>query len=131
FSQITAPNANVHGAGFLQWDGTYLAFAKLHGGAKKDEPATIYQLQISGQTARVANTITLNGSEVSDRRGWATQQFWLHNHTIISPKTTDDRVGLWEYPAGGNPIRSNVQASYTVRGLTVSDGPGTNTRKLH
>jgi hypothetical protein len=124
FSQITVENANVHGGGSLQWDGNYLAVTKIHGGAKKSEPAAIYQLQISGQNGSVVNTVELQGSHVSDRSGWITQQFWVHNHTVISPRNTGNRVGLWEYPAGGDPIRSNVRVNETALGLTVSVGPG-------
>ena len=124
FSQITVQGANVHGNGSIQWDGNYLAIVKLYAGENKKGPATIYQLQISGQNGKVVNAVKLQGSHVSDRNGWMTQQFWVHNHTIISPKSTDNRVGLWDYPAGGDPIRSNIRAEYTVRGLTVSLGPG-------
>lgn len=123
FLKITVPNANVHGGGPIQWDGNYLAVAKIHGGAKKRKPATIYQLQISGQTGYVVHTIDLQGSHVSDRRGWVWQQFWVHNHTIISPKNKENRVGLWGYPAGGAPIRSNIRTQYVPLGLTVSDAP--------
>lgn len=124
FSQITLQNANVHGNGSIQWDGHYLAIAKRYDGEHKKEPATIYQLQISGQSAKVANTIELQGSHVSDPNGWITQQFWIHNHRIISPESTDNRVGLWDYPSGGYPTRSKVRTPYVPYGLTLSVGPG-------
>jgi hypothetical protein len=124
FSPITVQNANIHGNGSIQWDGHYLAIVKLYAGNNKKGPATIYQLQISGQNGKVVNTIELEGSHVSDRNDGNPQQFWLYNHTISSPESTDNRVGLWDYPAGGDPIRSNAQAEFTPLGLTVSVGPG-------
>jgi hypothetical protein len=120
FSQVSVQNANVHGNGSIQWDDQYLAIAKVYPGDNKKGPATIYQLQISGQNGKAVNTIELQGSHVSDRNGWSTQQFWIQDHRIISPESANDRVGLWDYPGGGYAIRSKVQAPYTPLGLAVS-----------
>jgi hypothetical protein len=122
FSQVSVQNANVHGNGSIQWDGRYLAVAKLYPGNNKKGPATIYQLQISGQNGKAVNTIALQGSHVSDRNGWITQQCWIQNHRIISPESTNNRIGLWDYPGGGYALRSKVQTPYTPLGLTVSVG---------
>jgi hypothetical protein len=119
---ITVQNGNIHGGGAIQWDGTHLALARIHGG-NKPEPATIYQLQISGQSGTVVNTIQLNGSRASQLVDFDyTLEFWITNHTIVSPRTTGgDRAGLWQYPGGGNPFRGNARVNAPIYGITVSN----------
>lgn len=119
---IYVTNGNIHGGGAIQWDGTYLALAKLHRG-RKTVPATIYQLQISRGIGKIVNTIELNGSSASQKlESLSTTEFWIQNDAIITPRTASSgaRAGFWRYPAGGNPFRGNVRTDGFIYGLTVS-----------
>jgi hypothetical protein len=119
---INVQNGSIHGGGAIQWDGTYLALVKVHGGLKKSRPATIYQLQISGQSGTIVNAVQLNGSLGSEVGFENSVQVWIEKNTIVSPRTTGgNRAGLWQYPAGGNPFRGNARVNYPIYGLTVSD----------
>lgn len=78
--------------GQVQWDGTYVAI-----GDSGVTPSQIYQFSISGSTANEVASTTLNGSS-------SIRQSWIRGLRVIGPDFNKD-VGVWNYPAGGSPIR--------------------------
>jgi hypothetical protein len=85
YVRIALPRTHVmlRGTGTIRWDGKYLALGRF-----KDK---IYRLAVSGNKARVAETIRL---------GKATRviSFWIQGKTIVGGGY------IWNYPAGGKPI---------------------------
>ncbi|MBV9333869.1 MAG: hypothetical protein JO146_07660 [Candidatus Eremiobacteraeota bacterium] len=96
--------------GGVQWDGTHVAVedqgAGYHG-------STIYQVDVSGSTAKAVGTTTLAGS--SD-----IIQFWLYGKNIIGPNIgSSPNVMFWKYPAGGTALKTITGLAQPV-GATVS-----------
>jgi DNA-binding beta-propeller fold protein YncE len=86
----------------IQWDGTYIAMQET--GVRRKSPLNIYQIQISGSTGVLVDTLTLtNRSNNSPFRG---AQFWIGNGTLVSPEAPNKNVGLWHYPKGGKAYRT-------------------------
>jgi hypothetical protein len=88
--------------GAIQWDGRYLVVAPVP--HRKHGPTTLYQLQVSGTTANLVNTIRLN-TGTRNLNAWGTQ-FWIDGASVIAPKTTIANVARWPYPAGVKPNRT-------------------------
>ena len=90
-------------SGPVQWDGRYFAV----GYATQDQ---LYQVAISGSTAKVVNSIELKhrGYEVND------EEFWVYRNSILAVVGTKSEpqssLGLWKYPLGGNPTRGILAA---------------------
>lgn len=105
----------------VQWDGQYLAV-----GDAPDKPkgaGHIYQIQVSGSTGTVVNTIAL--SEKFNRHPELGIQFWIQGNTFINPEDYNRAVGFWRYPKGGKPT-SAVKVDKTageISGVTVSVAP--------
>src|SRR3984957_14487175 len=102
----------------IQWDGTYIAMQET--GVRRKSPLNIYQVQISGSTGVLVDTLTLtNRSNNSPFRG---TQFWIGDGTLVSPEAPNKNVGLWHYPKGGKAYRT-VKVNETggnLMALTVS-----------
>lgn len=77
----------------LQWDGKYLAL---------NEGATIYQVQVQGSTGTIEGTTNLRGDTEP-----AGGTVWINGNTVLGPYGGEgaNRVGTWNYPAGGDPIK--------------------------
>ena len=77
----------------LQWDGKHMA---LNAGG------TIYQMQVSGSRGKIVGTTGLRG----DTEG-AGGTVWISGDTVLGPYGGESarRVGTWNYPAGGDPIK--------------------------
>jgi hypothetical protein len=101
----------------IAWDGTYLDVF-VH--AKKARPAQIYQVQLSGSTATVVNTISLNDAGNAARYSRPGKQFWIQGSTILMPKGAKNDIGEWAYPAGGKPKRVFADPNSAFWGITVS-----------
>lgn len=87
--KLPALNGLTDADGAIRWDGKYLAFT--------NAGHTIYRLVISGGKARIAGRV-----EVSNVKN--TDNIWIQNNTIVG-STDVDGVLIWNYPAGGKPIR--------------------------
>ena len=106
-------------AGSMQWDGKYLAFTD-------GSQGTIEQLQVSGSTGSIVGSTTLNNTG-------AVWQFWVPGVAneagseatrVIAPTSasSDDYVGYWNYPGGGNAIKK-------INNLADPDGVALSVRK--
>ncbi|MBV8531680.1 MAG: hypothetical protein JO104_10215 [Candidatus Eremiobacteraeota bacterium] len=85
---------NIQTAYQIQWDGKYLAVQT------RVDPV-IYQIQVSGSTARVVNVVKFSNI------GHRSTQAWIQKDKIAFPSTVNRRpesVLVFAYPAGGKPI---------------------------
>lgn len=62
----------------------------------QNDGSAIYQLAISGTKARIAGTVQLGGSS-------GIFFIWIQGKTIVGG--LQNQVDIWNYPAGGQPIR--------------------------
>lgn len=91
---------NQSGLSNVQWDGRYLAVGGRPGAGKKGAPAPVYRVSVSGGTATIIHTLTL---EVP-RQKPDTAGSWIADHIIAQPVDRGKHVALWAYPQGGNPL---------------------------
>jgi hypothetical protein len=88
----------------LQWDGKYMAL---------NEGGTIYQVQVSGSNGKIVGTTRLLGDTEP-----AGGTVWIAGDTVLGPHGGEGarRVGTWNYPAGGNPLRvtPHVGGKHTI-----------------
>ena len=91
----------------LQWDGKHIAL---------NEGGTIYQMQVSGSTGTIVGTTRLLGDTEP-----AGGTVWITGNTVLGPHggASARRVGTWNYPAGGNPIK--VTRRVGGRNTIISD----------
>ena len=99
--------------GQIQWDGRYVAIQD------RDKPYHIYQVTFSGTAGSVVNTVALAGL----RKPVGTS--WIEGNTVLVPYRDRghdaDAVGLFNYPAGGNPVNILKGSTYHyVTAVTVS-----------
>ncbi|HEY1656425.1 MAG TPA: hypothetical protein VGF86_15085 [Candidatus Tumulicola sp.] len=101
-------------AGGISWDGHHLALGDQY--ASKFNPSqpnnVIYQLTIKDDLASVNKTMPLNGAE-------DVVQFWLRGKTVVAPDSSNENVGFFKYPKGGNPTKA-LQGFYEPVGATIS-----------
>jgi hypothetical protein len=102
----------------IEWDGEYLAVESPTG--DPFGPATIDQVNVSGSTATIVHMIELYTKQNTNPRRGA--QFWIYRGRIVNPESVHKRIGLWDYPAGGEAIRTIRLDTGPMVGLTVS-GP--------
>ncbi len=84
-------NASIAFPGGVQWDGKYVAVGD-------QTSSTIYRFTIAGNGGTLAGSTQL---------GEAKQivQFWKQGAYVVGPDAIYYRVGIWKYPAGGNPVK--------------------------
>lgn len=115
---ISVSGATGLTAGSMQWDGKDLAFSA-------GEQGTLYQIAVSGSTASVVSSTTLDGTG-------SVWQFWLpktsgkksKKERVIAPTYYGSQglVGYWKFPAGGT-------ATKTITGAQYPDGAAVSTTK--
>lgn len=83
---------SIAGPGQVQWDGSALAV-----GDTGVTPSVVYQFSVSGSTATRIGSTSLDQSK-------SIRQFWIDGARVIGPDFDAD-VGVWNYPAGGAPVK--------------------------
>jgi hypothetical protein len=110
FAGVTL-NKTIRFGAQLQWDGKDLAL-------QTSEFPRIYEVNVSGSTAKIVHTVKLSG--VGNR---ATQS-WIEDGKIAVPtgeqNKRPDEIFFWDYPAGGTPIKQFVH--FIGRGHQMIDG---------
>lgn len=95
--------------GEVQWIAPYVTIGALYFD-------TIYRLTVSGDKAKVAGTTKLKGAEVVNS--------WIQGTKVIAGTiiftSVPGKVEVWNYPAGGKPIKSFGNAQFT-NAVTVGD----------
>jgi hypothetical protein len=94
--------------GGIQWYGTYLAVGD-------QEAHVIYHFAIHGRNAREIGTTELGGS--SD-----VAQFCIQKPYVAGADAGDGDVALWDYPAGGSPVKVITGPFDLPTGVVVSVG---------
>jgi hypothetical protein len=83
-------NANIGFPGGVQWDGKYIAVGD-------QISSTIDRFTIEGKTGTETGSTHLNDTK-------QIVQFWKQGAYVVGPDAIYFRVGIWKYPAGGNPV---------------------------
>lgn len=91
FTNITL-NTTIGTPGTVQWDGSYVTVGDAKAGV-------IYRLSISGSTAKVVSTITLNNAD-------GLFQTFIDGKRVVGPNVFSANAMFWSYPAGGSPIKT-------------------------
>lgn len=91
--------------GAVQWDGKYLAVGD-------ESTGKIYRFTITGENGTTAGTTTLGKAN-------KVFQFWIIGGHIVGPNFGSGTVGVWKYPAGGEPVETIAGPSEPV-GAVVS-----------
>ena len=81
--------------GGIAWDGKYLVVAGY--GLPSEQATDIYQVQVSGLTGTIVNTIQLDGYRIE---GGMT----IHARDVLMPLGSTV-IGRWPYPQGGEEVR--------------------------
>ena len=105
FSNVTL-NQTISEPGGVQWDGKYVAIIG-------QNTNVIYQFTISGSSGTEVGSTPLNGA--SD-----VVEFWKQGAKVIGPDVGAGDVGIWKYPAGGNPTKTLKKGFDEPEGATVS-----------
>lgn len=84
-------NTGIGFPGGVQWDGKYIAVGDQINSA-------IDRFTIVGKTGIEAGSTHLNESK-------QIVQFWKQGAYVVGPDAIYFRVGIWSYPAGGDPIK--------------------------
>jgi hypothetical protein len=86
----------------LQWDGKFMAL-ELGG--------TIHRVQVFGTEGKIVSTTILQSGNPA-----AGGDLWINGNTILGPHGgltgKGSSVGVWKYPAGGDPIRVTRDVTY-------------------
>lgn len=93
-------------AGGVKWDGKYLAVGDE--GSGSPGPTVIYQLQVTGSTARIVSSTVL-------KRSCIVVQFTIQGGKVVGPDHCRSDAGFWKYPSGGRP-------TYLIPGLAAPIG---------
>jgi hypothetical protein len=113
FTNLTF-NEPVEDPGAVQWDGQNLAIGA--NGAQ-----LIYRVTVSGSTA------TLVGQTRLDTLKNANLTFWVQGNSVLTASgATHKKVGLWDYPQGGKPVKQYGSISHgpgRLGGIIVSVAP--------
>ena len=80
----------------VQWDGRYLAIGHI---------SSIDRFAINGSRVTLVGTTPLHDAKLI-------LQFWIEGNEVIGADFHKGRVGLWNYPQGGDP-------DLTIRGLPI------------
>jgi hypothetical protein len=112
-------NKQPTGPGAIQWDGKDFAVGDwLDKSGQKQ--ITVYRVKITGTVGKVIKIIKLRIG-LTNRPAYKAQ-FWLTGDQIVSPKTYQRGIGIWNYPAGGAATGTVTESFHDPRGVTVSLG---------
>jgi hypothetical protein len=100
-------NRSIKNLEGIQWHDGYLALGD-------NEDSNIYHVRIANSTAKVVRTTPLVGAT-------ATRQFTFYHDKLISPDPASDFAGIWNYPAGGKPVRRVDGIPGEPLGSTISE----------
>lgn len=95
--------------GQVQWDGKYLAIEDA-----ASSPSEVHRFSISGTEGTQVGSLVLDGSV-------NIAQFWIQGAHLVGPDITGNRVGVWNYPSGGD--ETDMIKIGTPFGATISVAP--------
>jgi hypothetical protein len=105
--QLIVLKQSVNSPGGIQWDGQYVAIGdQLYKGKHQ---SAVFEFTISGAKGTLEGTTPLAGCDIL--------QFAITtgtNRQIIGPDTCRNDVGIYKYPAGGDPVQELKDVPYPV-----------------
>jgi hypothetical protein len=125
FTNISINGDITYFAGQVQWDGQYISVQTLVPTRHIESGPIIYQLDVSGSSATIVKAIHFRKAT-----GGAAQS-WIDAQTVIMPYGDHKagfgtpNVGVWQYPKGGEPIKSfkGVGSEHEeLTGVALSEG---------
>jgi hypothetical protein len=115
-SLLSIKGGTLYFPGTVAWNGSTLVLGDQE--CKKKTNSCFYELSVSGKTATITGTTPLSGScDVAQAWVGATQIAGGNDAQSCGPGKSS--VGIWPYPAGGNPDPS-VAGPQAPVGATVS-----------
>jgi hypothetical protein len=114
FKEIAFPSKLVD-AGEIQWDGKHIVI----GSGYAESKGTLFRYDIRGDTAVKTRSVALNGLD-------GLQAFWIQGSRVVATdlggQGSYPSNGFYNYPAGGNPIKT-LEYFPATAALTVSRAP--------
>jgi len=107
--QITL-DQSVSLPGAIQWDGQYLAIGDQ---VCIDCASKIYRVTVSGGNGTIVDTVSLNDS-------CDVLQYWIYNKRVITGNDCGGTVKYFNYPAGGNSVKTIGSPLSQPVGVTIS-----------
>jgi hypothetical protein len=95
--------------GPVQWDGKYMAVGD-------NELYRIYRFAISGSNGTLEGTVNLGSAQ-------GVYQWWIQGKRVVGSDDSANTAWIWDYPAGGSPIKSITKAVFHPFGATISKAP--------
>jgi hypothetical protein len=111
-------NLNIS-PGPIQWDGKHLAL-----GYGQNNNSVIYQISVSGSSATVVGSTSLNGPGKFDILNGG--EWWIYGDRVLVPYRKHglkfDYIGFWRYPQGGRAFKKIhvIDKEKFLVGVTVS-----------
>jgi hypothetical protein len=100
-------NQSFKWPGDVQWDGKYVTVGD-------DVAENIYRFTISGSRGTLVGTTSLAGAP-------AMVNWWIDGHNVVGGNgDSPPAVYYWDYPAGGNPVKTITEGLLYPDGVTVS-----------
>lgn len=112
FKDVTL-NQYIGWPGGVQWDGKHVAVGD-------QIVSKIYRFAISGGQGTLVGTTRLGGATL-------VPQAWIQGSKIIAPNSISGKPGqirIYNYPAGGKPVKTIKKGVQSPYGATVSLAPG-------
>ena len=105
-------NQSFQNPGIVEWDGKYVTVG--------DNTAdNIYRFTFSGSRGTLVGTTNLAGA-------YGMLQWWIEGDKVVGGNgNSPPAVNYWDYPAGGNPIKTITKGMLYPDGATVSHAPKT------
>lgn len=89
-------NHTIAVPGGVQWDGKYVVIGDEGAGS---QGSTLDQFTVSGSAGTLEGTVKLDASA-------KVAQFWTGQIKLVGPNSGSSKVGIWSYPAGGEPLKT-------------------------
>lgn len=107
-------NQKIGSPGGVQWDGQHVAVGDISN-------ATVYAFAINGSRGTLTGETHFDGAT-------EVVQTWIEGHRIIAPNTgppsdPDPNVLIYNYPAGGSPVKTISRHVLEPQGATISKAP--------
>jgi hypothetical protein len=104
--------------GGVQWDGKYITLT--------DPPKhEIYRLSLGKSSGKVVGVTHLRAWQVPSGEGQKPPylQTWVRDNVFLGQTSPVGVVGVWSYPAGGNPRKAITFGSgvVSISGMTISE----------
>ncbi len=105
-------NQKIGSPGGVQWDGQHVVVGDIGS-------ATVYAFAISGNQGILTGETHFTGAK-------SVTKSWIEGQRIIAPDSVGgpgDKVLIYDYPAGGSPVKTISKHLLEPQGATISKAP--------